>query len=316
MSNSLLSSKNVEYYSPELLVSAAEEVQGKADVDPATSIIANELVGAKKTWTLDDFFVLRIDPLQQGWDYDGHPSVVFMNPPGGRLHYIERVRRQSSRIGEWWYPEIKQSNKSAAEGFALKLIEEYEAGRVKSAIALFFSLEGICSKLDVIHSYPLCFVNREVGSSDCMTGSGRIKYDIVKNGKRVPDHRPPHGTLVMHLPSAGSEIKFKEVFSRFGTVRLPEHGYSHFKLQNASNLNIRWIYKGVPVVVWFKGGQFIAFVGDRTKHMCADRCLSGVQYLSEKHIDSYLDSINDTSIENAGKNNTCDQQNGELRQAI
>jgi len=87
-----------EWYTPERYILAARDVLGGIDLDPATSEIANETVGAGRIFTIDD------DGLSQEWD--GH---VWMNPP-----YAQ--------------PFIAQ--------FCAKLRDEYEAGRVTEAICL------------------------------------------------------------------------------------------------------------------------------------------------------------------------------------
>lgn len=93
----LMSSASDEWYTPSHVVELARVVLGKIDLDPATSPLANETVKASRTFTRDD------DGLAHEWR-----GRVFMNPPYGDV------------IGQW----------------TQKLVAEYEAGRVTSAIAL------------------------------------------------------------------------------------------------------------------------------------------------------------------------------------
>ncbi len=59
-----------EWYSPSDLVEAAREVMGGIDLDPATSLVANELIKAAEIFTADD------DGRAQRWD-----GRVWLNPP-------------------------------------------------------------------------------------------------------------------------------------------------------------------------------------------------------------------------------------------
>ena len=61
---------NNDWYTPEPYITAAVNVMGAIDLDPATSILANKVVGAKKIYTIED------DGLTQQWR-----GRVWLNPP-------------------------------------------------------------------------------------------------------------------------------------------------------------------------------------------------------------------------------------------
>jgi ParB family chromosome partitioning protein len=115
-----------EWYTPPSYLDAAREVLGWFDLDPASSSLANETVGAANFFTLDD------NGLEQPW-----AGRVWLNPPYSQ-------------------PAIAQ--------FADKLASEWEAGNIESAIALthnytdtawFHRLAGACS--------AICFTRGRIG---------------------------------------------------------------------------------------------------------------------------------------------------------
>ena len=87
-----------EWYTPPEFIAAARTVMGGIDLDPASSEIANETVGAFRIFTAAD------DGLVQAWG-----GRVWMNPP---------------------------YEKGLVDKFAEKLRDEVRAGRVKQAVVL------------------------------------------------------------------------------------------------------------------------------------------------------------------------------------
>ncbi len=68
----ILESKDIEWWTPKKYIVAVRKVLGTIDLDPASSILANKVVQAKKIFTEKD------DGLKQEWS-----GRVFLNPPYG-----------------------------------------------------------------------------------------------------------------------------------------------------------------------------------------------------------------------------------------
>lgn len=100
-------SGDCEYYTPPDLAEAVRSVLGRIDLDPASCPAANEGVRAGRYFTAAD------DGLSQTWE-----GRVYCNPPGG-----------------------SHGNESRQRLFWAKLVGEYEAGRVESAVFLGFNLD-------------------------------------------------------------------------------------------------------------------------------------------------------------------------------
>lgn len=66
-------SGNNEWYTPRYIIEAARETMGSIDLDPASSVIANQTVQAKHFYTKED------DGLKQPWY-----GNVWLNPPYSR----------------------------------------------------------------------------------------------------------------------------------------------------------------------------------------------------------------------------------------
>ena len=118
-------SGNNEWYTPAEYIQAARLVMGGIDLDPASSAIANQTVGATVYYTAED------DGLRYAWD-----GRVWMNPPySGDL------------IGR----------------FAEKLSTHYAAGDVQEAIVLVYNAtETTWFQGMMVHAAAVCFVRRRI----------------------------------------------------------------------------------------------------------------------------------------------------------
>lgn len=130
----LAQSLNDSWRTPERYIEAARQVLGQIDLDPASSVIANETIKAGKFFTKED------NGLDQPWF-----GNVWINPPYG-----------------------KTNNLSNQGLFAQKLILDYHAGRVKQGIILvnLYSGYGWFAPLRVL---PMCMVDHRISFIDPTT---------------------------------------------------------------------------------------------------------------------------------------------------
>ena len=112
MTNIQLSSKSSEWYTPPWIVDLVHQVIPVIDLDPASSISANETVKAKTIITRE------LDALSVSWAH--LPVSIYLNPPSGRT-----------------------GNKSNVKLFWDKLMTFRDSGLLKHAIFMGFSLEHL-----------------------------------------------------------------------------------------------------------------------------------------------------------------------------
>lgn len=196
--DALHSSETSEHYTPRAIVEAARATLGGViDLDPFSCAKANEVVQARHFYgEEEDGFAMQ---------YAGN---VFVNPPGGKyaitaagdvvravdLPGLPLSRYLSGAAIAWWH-----------------LLDEWNAGRVKQALFVCFSMNVFQTSQRFEYlppcAYPFC------------VPSSRIPYDKAdgKSGKS-----PPHPSAFAYLPRRcewPSTAPFREAFSPFGYVR-------------------------------------------------------------------------------------------------
>lgn len=189
MANAQHLAKSAEHGTPVDVVEAARSVLGKFDLDPASNVEHNKIVKA------DWFYTAEQDGLAPQWY--GH---VFLNPPGtcGLLVCGNKKVCSCQLVRKFWN----------------KLIHEYLAGRVRSAIWIGFSLEQLASLQNKTEksplSFPLCYPRKRLKfRGDNPTHSNYIAL--------LPDCRMDGG---MQLGLSQTAL-FQTHFAKFGVVRVP-----------------------------------------------------------------------------------------------
>lgn len=113
-------SGKVEYYTPLKIIEAARRVMGSIDLDPASSAVANRIVGATR------FFSEEENGLLQPWS-----GNVWMNHPFG-----------------------KQVNRQWIE----KLVYEFQEGNIAQACCITYACTSELW-FQPLFDYPLCFLS-------------------------------------------------------------------------------------------------------------------------------------------------------------
>ncbi len=214
------SSESVEHLTPASIIEPSRAVLGWFDLDPATTLFANQLVGARYVLTRAE------DGLLCEWQ-----GRIFLNPPGGVLDGANRGTL--SRQAQWW----------------AKLCEEYVAGRTTSAIFVGFSLELLQTVQQTKAPHPLAFPHcvprdrirfdaqadeliaqlraqhaheaaREVVDMKRVAAlEKRIEKATVLSGGRVSGQQPTHANILVLMPESGEQVElFVQHFSRLGFV--------------------------------------------------------------------------------------------------
>ncbi len=161
----VFSSESVEWYTPAKYVAAARKVLGGIDLDPASNVTANEIVQAAKIFTQAD------DGLGREWH-----GRVWMNPPYGD--------DGKTNTGTW----------------CEKLISEFMAERVSSAILLVNAVTDRKWFQQLWDCAALCFTDHRI---EFYTPSGTPQS-------------PVSGNVFVYL---GEDVDaFKEAFAPFGAV--------------------------------------------------------------------------------------------------
>lgn len=127
------SSRRDDWHTPEWVLERVRRVLGTIDFDPASSVIANHRVQAKRFLTGHD------NALETPWNCEG--QTIFVNPPGG-----------------------KTGNKSNTALFWARLMEHRD--QFSHAIFLAFSAEALQNTqgkgVPAMGTFPLCVPSKRI----------------------------------------------------------------------------------------------------------------------------------------------------------
>lgn len=141
------SSRNDDWETPKSIVNLVHQVIGYPDLDPASSLKANQVVKAKRFFTKED------DALKTTWATE--PVSIYLNSPGGKL-----------------------GNKGLTALFWDELMHYHELGLIKEAIFMCFSLEALQTSQVYprrpITDFLVCIPKNRIAFVDPL-GQGRVQ---------------------------------------------------------------------------------------------------------------------------------------------
>lgn len=184
MSNIQLSSRTDQWGTPKEIIDRVYcTFNSKIDLDPASSVKANETVKASRIITEEE------NGLETTWFDKSVPLNIFLNPPSGKV-----------------------DGKGKTKLFWQKLVDYYELDLLNQAIFLGFSLEQLAILQDCSKS-PLDF-------SICIPRK-RIHF-ISLEGSKEKKQSPTHSNFIcyIHTKYTDNRARFLECFSDLGKVCL------------------------------------------------------------------------------------------------
>lgn len=208
-SNVRHSSASNEHFTPPAVVEAARAVMGSIHLDPASCALANSVVRAtlylsvaehRDNPTLETPWT-HLDPM---WAHRG--ISVFLNPPGGKCDVHGTTVYPPAIRGEGWTCNPSKEKcgcghlhtrvSSSQKAWWKKLVREHEAGNVREAIFVGFSLEilqtsqvGARDSEKIPLDFPFCVPSRRIAY---------FKDDGT--GTLVEGSSPPHASVLIYLP--------------------------------------------------------------------------------------------------------------------
>lgn len=171
--NIQFSSRTDRWYTPLYILERVHRVLGRIDLDPASDAFGNARVMAA--------YYISEDSLSSPWS--SSPATIFLNPPGG-----------------------KTNNRSNTVLFWDRLMSEVDAGRVRHAIFMCFSIEALQSSQQSVRSigdYPFCVPSK------------RIRFDS-QDGEYTA---PSHSNAIVYVPGTIDKTRdFARAFSDLGII--------------------------------------------------------------------------------------------------
>lgn len=169
------SSETDQWFTPEWVINGVKEVLGRIDLDPASSVEANKVVGASNILTEE----------QDGLTSEWIGSNIFINPPGGK------IKNQSQAILFW-----------------MRLMKHLDEGKLDHAIYLAFSVEALQTSQNkdckAIGEFPFCVPNKRIkfvspeGIKNSPSHANMIVYvpGKVDSSKKFSEVFNKYGTII------------------------------------------------------------------------------------------------------------------------
>jgi hypothetical protein len=178
--------ENGRNLTPIAIVEIARGVLGEISLDPASDTLANETIGAKRIFTVED----------DGYSKEWMASTVWLNPPG-------KTKSQGKQVkASHWFRKLYRAWKDGNIGSAIGLV--YRGGSVGSL--------GI----DILSDALVCIT---AAGAPCVNGSGRLSFDRVEDDRRVSETDNTQSSVIFLLSQEPIiRTRFSDRFSDLGVV--------------------------------------------------------------------------------------------------
>lgn len=207
-----------EWYTPSPFVEAARVVMGEIDLDPASHEEANQIVRAKRLFTIED------DGLKQPWF-----GRLLVNPPGGKGADVG-PRSFELQAGV----ETGRTTKPLVPAFWRHMLSEWALGHFEQGIWIGYSLEQLQTLQGVTYKspmgFPICVTAKRISFiENAAKKRARLEeIDAVnilrkERGEKLRPRNengasPSHSNYISYL--GPNTQRFAQVFGAFGEVRL------------------------------------------------------------------------------------------------
>lgn len=181
-------SGDVEYFSPLPIVDAARRVMGSIDLDPASSVLANERINARNYFTRDD------DGLKRSW-----VGNCWVNHPfhAGWSACDEKCQRKTCHARGHIYHDIPSN-----ADWVRKMTSEYVRMEVLAITCITFAATSE-EWFQPLMEYPQCYLSPR---TNFYLPDGTLKHGVSK------------GSVVTYMGPAVD--KFALEFAPMGTIKV------------------------------------------------------------------------------------------------
>ncbi len=199
-------SGTTEYYTDPRIVKPAQRMVKQFDLDPASSLKANETIRARKIITEPAYSILgyrenlpvRLYENAGGLDHNWYGKVWMNHPFGTSVYPCELNCNKASCIKRGWHTA---SYIPGNNDWILKLVQEYKRGRITEAFCITFAATSE-KWFQPLLLYPQCFLSPR---TNYYTPDGKIKKGITK------------GSVITYLGTRARE--FERMYDHLGIIK-------------------------------------------------------------------------------------------------
>jgi hypothetical protein len=194
-----LTADSVEWYTPPDILEPARRTLGSIELDPASSIRANEMVGAERFYTVED------DAFTKDWS----AKTIFLNPP--------------SPPKRWWMKLLQQVDGGHCSGIfiaysieALQQIQLWTPGRLSLFCIPRRRIPYLCTAESAANKLAKKLFKEGADEPKRADLSKLLRLQALPPDELIPGDQPAHASAILGLNVAPD--KFQSEFSIVGDV--------------------------------------------------------------------------------------------------